>query len=187
MFERFDPGARHIVLRAREEAARLRHGYLGKEHLLLVLADERHTVAGSVLRDLGVTPEGVEREIVRIVGWGPPPRFGDDDADALRALGIDLQEVRRVIEGAFGPGSLDRAPEGCAAPGSFSFTRKSKEALQLAVREARHLGHASIRPEHLLLGLVRSEGGVGGEVLAALGVAPRVVRARVLERLAIAS
>ena len=30
------------------------------------------------------------------------------DADALAALGIDLDEVRRRVEEAFGPGALDR-------------------------------------------------------------------------------
>lgn len=47
------------------------------------------------------------------------------DADALRAIGIDLDEVRRMAEESFGPGALDRAPRPCG-PG-MRFTPKAKQ------------------------------------------------------------
>lgn len=40
MFERFTPGARHVVVLAQDEARGLRHGYIGSEHLLLGLMRE---------------------------------------------------------------------------------------------------------------------------------------------------
>ena len=45
MFERFTERARKVVVLAQEEAARLRHGYVGTEHLLLGLIREEEGVA----------------------------------------------------------------------------------------------------------------------------------------------
>ena len=49
-------------------------------------------------------------------------------------------------------------------------TVKSQEALQEAVRLASERGHAQVEPEHLLVSLLRQEGGVAGELLARTGV-----------------
>ena len=53
--------------------------------------------------------------------------------------------------------------------------------LELAVREAVHLGHLYVGPEHLLLGLVREGDGVGWHVLHSLGATVPRVRDQVLE------
>jgi len=53
MFERFTDRARKVIILAREEAARLRHDYLGTEHLLLGLVREGDGIAVSVLSHLG--------------------------------------------------------------------------------------------------------------------------------------
>ena len=58
-----------------------------------------------------------------------------------------------------------------------------KKALELALREARHLGHGSIGTEHLLLGMVREGEGVAAEILSARGATPRRVRAVVVSEL----
>src|SRR5579864_5426059 len=50
------------------------------------------------------------------------------------------------------------------------FTEQANEVLSLAEAEARHFQHTSIGTEHLLLGLLREEEGVGAKVLANLGV-----------------
>lgn len=50
------------------------------------------------------------------------------------------------------------------------FTPKARRVLSLAHEEARTLNHTSIRPEHLLLGLAREDGGVAARVLKDLGV-----------------
>ncbi|MCY4107012.1 MAG: ATP-dependent Clp protease ATP-binding subunit [Chloroflexi bacterium] len=55
------------------------------------------------------------------------------------------------------------------------FTQRARRALSLAQEEAERLQHSSIGTEHLLLGLIREEGGVAGRVLRELGLElPRV-------------
>jgi hypothetical protein len=50
------------------------------------------------------------------------------------------------------------------------FTQRSRRVLMLAQEEAERMQHASIDTEHLLLGLMREEGGVAHRVLSDLGV-----------------
>jgi ATP-dependent Clp protease ATP-binding subunit ClpA len=104
----------------------------------------------------------------------------DRDAEALRAIGIDVDEVRRRVEEAFGPGALDQGGRGrrlrrrsgpIPGPlgGRIPFTPRSKKALELAHREALSLGKTWIGTEHILLGIVREERGLGAHILAARG------------------
>src|SRR5919199_5286442 len=102
MFERFTDSARQATVDAQLAARRLGHGHIGTEHLLLGLL-ETDGIAAQVLRGLGVTPAAVEREVLAEVGRGP---LGERDAEALEAIGIDLDEVRRRVEANFGPGAL---------------------------------------------------------------------------------
>ena len=112
MFERFTDGARHVVVRAQQDARRLGHNYIGCEHLLLAVAATDEP-AGMVLRDHGVTPERIESEILRTTGRGrTADPLGGLDREALDAIGIDLDVVRARIEAAFGPGALTRAIPG---------------------------------------------------------------------------
>src|SRR3989338_10284780 len=50
------------------------------------------------------------------------------------------------------------------------FTQRARRVLALAQEEAERLHHGYIGTEHLLLGLMREEGGVAGRVLRDLGV-----------------
>src|SRR5438034_6544076 len=100
MFDRFDPGAREVLVRAQNEAHRLHHGWLGCEHLLLALTTD-HAEARRTLAGHGVTHASVDDAIARLVGRGVT------DADALASIGIDLGEVRARVDEAFGPGALD--------------------------------------------------------------------------------
>ena len=50
------------------------------------------------------------------------------------------------------------------------FTQRARRVLSLAHEEAERLQHTQIRTEHLLLGLMREEGGVAGRVLRDLGL-----------------
>jgi hypothetical protein len=117
MLERFDPGARTVVVHAQQHARRLGHRYIGGEHLLLAVVSGDHP-AGAVLSAHGITPEYVEEEIVRRVGLGADavPQagtglFGSLDRDALASIGIDLDAVCARIEASFGPRALARADE----------------------------------------------------------------------------
>jgi ATP-dependent Clp protease ATP-binding subunit ClpC len=70
VFERLTNHARHVVVQAQEEARRLKHDYVGTEHLLLGLLREEEGRASRVLVSLGVTFESARRQVVRIVGAG---------------------------------------------------------------------------------------------------------------------
>jgi ATP-dependent Clp protease ATP-binding subunit ClpA len=110
MFERFTDRARQVVVRAQEEARSLHHGYLGTEHLLLGLGADDTGLAASVLARLGFDAGEARSAVVEIVGRGPEGPAPESDAEALRAIGIDLEEIRRRVDEAFGPGALDRTP-----------------------------------------------------------------------------
>lgn len=110
MLERFTSGAREVVTAARGNALRLGHRWIGCEHLLLALSAS-DSQAGLILRGQGVTPERVRVEAVRLAGAGRGVSLFDVlDADALAAIGIDLDAVRGKVEAAFGPGALTAAP-----------------------------------------------------------------------------
>jgi ATP-dependent Clp protease ATP-binding subunit ClpA len=184
MFERFTDRARKAVTDAQVVARRLGHGHIGTEHLLLGLL-ENDGIAARVLSGAGVTRAAVEREILAEVGRGP---LGAGDAEALGAIGIDLDEVRRRMEASFGPGALHWHPDpSCrgARPqfGHIPFTPRAKKVLELSLREALAMKHRHIGTEHLLLGLIREGEGLAMLVLTRLGAAPQLLRARVLDAL----
>jgi ATP-dependent Clp protease ATP-binding subunit ClpC len=62
------------------------------------------------------------------------------------------------------------------------FTQRARHVLSLAQEEAEKLGHSYIGSEHVLIGLIREEGGVAGRVLRELGLEEQRVQAMV-ERL----
>jgi ATP-dependent Clp protease ATP-binding subunit ClpA len=187
MFERFTDRARNVVVDAQAAARRLGHGYTGTEHILLGLL-QGDGIAARALDSLGITSAAVEREVLAEVGRGP---LGERDAEALGAIGIDLEEVRRRIEASFGPGALYWRPgRSCRrgwrlppAGGHIPFTPRAKKVLELSLREALALKHNYIGTEHILLGLVREGEGLAMLVLTRLGAGPQVIRARVLDAL----
>jgi ATP-dependent Clp protease ATP-binding subunit ClpC len=68
--ERFTQRARRVLSLAHQEAERMRHNYIGTEHLLLGLIEEDGGVAGRVLRELGLETQRVQEMIERLVGFG---------------------------------------------------------------------------------------------------------------------
>jgi ATP-dependent Clp protease ATP-binding subunit ClpA len=199
VFERFTERARLAVVEAQEEAIRFRHRYIGTEHLLLGVTGQETSVGARALRRLGFELEPARGAVRKLVGEGPPmdPSVPDDDAAALEAIGIDLEEVRRRAEAAFGPGALDRGlgrrrrrrgrcvvgPLG----GSIPFTPRAKKCLELGLREAVRLGHNYIGTEHILLGILREGQGLAVDLLRDQGVSPDGLRAAVMGELAQAS
>jgi ATP-dependent Clp protease ATP-binding subunit ClpA len=193
MFERFTPAARQVVVRAQDEAHAFGHPWLGTEHLLLGVLAEPQAPGVSVLTDLGVTVDTGRAALRQLVGTGG---LCETDADALRTLGIDLDEVRRRVEASFGPGALDHPPhprgrrrrrprrrsrcEPADVTGHLSFMPRAKRALERAHREALALGNPDIGVEHLLLGLLDPRSNMAVELLRHLGTNPEVIRARVL-------
>jgi len=70
MFERFSPHARHVVVLAQEEARRLRHNYIGTEHIVLGLLGEPEGLAFRALASFGMSLEGARQEVTAIVKAG---------------------------------------------------------------------------------------------------------------------
>jgi len=158
MFERFTASGRAVVVQAQEHARRLGHSYIGCEHLLRAAASSGEP-AGAALREHGVTPEGVEAEIVRLVGLGQAAGlFSALDRDALAAIGIDIDAVRAQIEAAFGPDALTRAAPGtcrgnrpAAARNPLALLRRSRGAgrgrdATAGARPAGRAGHIPFTP-----------------------------------------
>lgn len=81
----------------------------------------------------------------------------------LKRMGITPEEVRMEIE--------RNLPQGANLMtfGDIPFTPRAKKVLELAVEEARLLGHNYIGSEHILLGLIREEEGIGGKILRNFG------------------
>jgi ATP-dependent Clp protease ATP-binding subunit ClpA len=184
VFERFTTSARSVVTLAQREARKLGRPNVGTQHVLLGILGAPDTVGARALEALGIHERDV-REDVRSLDRDPSA-FSDRDADALRSVGIDLDEVRRTVEQTFGSGALERgATDGARSwAGHVPFTRGSKKALELALREAIHLGHRSIGTAHLLLGLVRDDGCSAARILVARGADRERVRAAVLREIA---
>lgn len=73
MFERFTERARQTVILAQQNAVSLKHGYLGTEHVLLGLLEEREGLGARALVDLGLTYEAAVEDVKRII------HVGDED------------------------------------------------------------------------------------------------------------
>src|SRR6202048_3973124 len=97
-------------------------------------------------------------------------------AKVLSNLGVELNRVRSAVEFIIGRG--DR-PTG----GEIGLTPRAKKVIELAVDEARRLGHHYIGTEHLLLGLVREGHGIAAGVLESLNIQLDAVRAEAMRRL----
>jgi hypothetical protein len=94
-------------------------------------------------------------------------------AQVLREMGIELDGVRAAVDMAVRRG-------GRQVGGRSTMTPRAMRVVELAIDEARRLGHTYIGTEHLLLGLVRDPNGVAAEVLASLGVDLDKVRHEVI-------
>jgi ATP-dependent Clp protease ATP-binding subunit ClpA len=192
MFERFTDKARSTVFLARAKAAERGDGQIRPVYMLhgLVVQDG---MAAKALAALGVDTAAVEREIERTAPLGNPleGETASSDAEALASIGIDLDEIKRKIEENFGPDRLERVPvKGpLNSAGRPTMTRESKQALGLALKEARALHHNYIGTEHLLLGLLavaerNPRGDFTPTTLRDLGLDTATARDRVLAELA---
>jgi len=200
MFERFTDKARKVVVAAKAKAAEQGDGQIRPVHMLYGLAATDGTAARA-LTALGVDAAAVERELERSAPAGSGASAGprgargetaEGDAEALAAIGIDLDEIRRRIEDSFGPGALERVPLTPRGPlnwtGRLPLNDQAKLSLALALKEVRALHHNYIGTEHLLLGLLRvaerhPRGDFAAVTLPDLGLDQARLRAQVLDEL----
>ena len=132
---------------AREEAQSLKHQFIGTEHLLWGLVSEGSLA--SFFTTFGVTPERIHGGIVFIYD----------------------RQAQWKQPGAEVTSSAD------AQPDVFTLlTPRAKQVIALAGDETKSQGEKSIRPAHLLLGLLDEGSGIGAGLLRSLGVS--LLRAR---------
>jgi ATP-dependent Clp protease ATP-binding subunit ClpC len=84
-------------------------------------------------------------------------------ARVLENMNVELAKVRTAVEFMIGRGARP-------VVGEVGLTPPAKRVIELAIDEARHLGHNYIGTEHLLLGLVREGEGIAAGVLESLGI-----------------
>jgi ATP-dependent Clp protease ATP-binding subunit ClpC len=99
-------------------------------------------------------------------------------AKVLTNLGASLTKIRSAVEFILSQGEKANVGEIGLSPGA-------KRAIELAIDEARYLGHNYIGTEHILLGLLREGSGIAARVLDSFGITLERARAeigRVLEQ-----
>lgn len=125
----FTDAARRLLTAARSESDRLRHDYVGTEHVVLAMTGQ------------------------------------SDDTALLARLGLDGEQVRRLVEETVIPGKHAPPPDV-----TLPYTSRTKKTFFLAAESARTAGHAHVGPEHILLGLFLEGQNVGAEILRQCGL-----------------
>jgi ATP-dependent Clp protease ATP-binding subunit ClpB len=109
------PRLKQVFDKAIQEAERLRDEYISTEHLLIAIAGEKQGIAGSLLREQGVTPDNIFKVLVSIRGsqrvtdqnpeekYQALARYSKDLTDLARKGKLDPvigrdEEIRRVIQ-----------------------------------------------------------------------------------------
>ena len=104
---RFTPAAKEVLRFAKTEAIRMRHDSIGPEHIFVGLLMEGQSLAGRVLRDMGLRPQKVQMTVERLSGAGPMrdalPELRDstklllnialDEAQQVRSFDVDTQHL----------------------------------------------------------------------------------------------
>ncbi len=81
----------------------------------------------------------------------------------VKKMGLSVEQIRLEIERNLPSGS------NTMTFGEIPFTPRVKKVIEYAVEEAKLLGHNYIGSEHLLLGVLREEDGIGGKTVRSLG------------------
>src|SRR5215467_12110997 len=127
------------------------------------------TLAQDEAQRLGHNYMGTEHLLLGLVREGEGVA-----AIALTQLGVRLEDARAAVLHIIGHG--DRI-----VAGEIGLTPRAKKVLELAVDEARRMGHHYIGTEHLLLGLLREGEGIAAGVLESLGLNLQEVRAKTIQ------
>ena len=199
MFERFTRDARAVVVTSIDLCTTLEADEVRPVHLLLALTED-DSGAHEVLAAHGLTEDAVSAALGAPPA-PPPTPLREDDAAALRSLGIDLDAIREAVDAQFGEGALDGAldgtPEGAGAHGDSEplldddstgrrrfrqgghvrFGRGAKKVLELSMREAIRVHSREIRSEHIALAVLRTDDEAVRMLLGTLGVDRGALRA----------
>ncbi len=98
----FTPRTKKVLELSLKEARRLGHNYIGTEHLLLGVMKEGESVAVRILIDLGIDPQKLLNDIVRMLNEEAPGSTGEpkhsstySNTPTLNQFGRDLTEMAR--------------------------------------------------------------------------------------------
>ena len=83
----------------------------------------------------------------------------------LNSLAVRSDQVIERVLGIITTGTADRA----IGP-DLPYTSRAKKVLELAMSEARLFSHSYVGTEHLLLGVIAEERGIGAQILGEMGV-----------------
>src|SRR5256714_2171506 len=98
-------------------------------------------------------------------------------ANVLKNLDVDLRKIRLEVE------KLVQSGPEMVTMGKLPQTPRAKKVIEYSMEEARNLNHNYVGTEHILLGLLREQEGVGAQVLMNLGLKLEEVREEVLNLL----
>jgi hypothetical protein len=180
-----DPITARLMITAREEAERARHGYVGCEHLLLALLADKDPTARDILASCSITLPAARAAVADVVssGRGDGPRW--NPADLLATLGVDLPAIRRQMRAGFGPHAIDEL-YGSPVGRHLSWGPLCELQMAPGLKRALFGGDRPARfpnSGHVLLSMLNAGSAGLGAVIAALGSSPDMLRLAVTERL----
>jgi ATP-dependent Clp protease ATP-binding subunit ClpA len=190
VFERCDQNTIAVFDTAVAEARRFGHNYLGTEHLLLALIHHRGRLPGPVAELLPGDATVVIAALEDLLG-------GPRDAELLKTLGIDLDEVRSAVRRTFGDDAVDRLRRPVRQPwqpwrrpsrrcmsllaGGMGVAPRVKQSFEHARHDADRRHRAAIDPAGLLLGMVEVEDAMSNQLVRQAGIDPSEVRRVLLD------
>src|SRR3954470_18126051 len=95
-------------------------------------------------------------------------------ARVLKSRDVTVEEVRSQVARIVGQGDE-------TTTAAIPFTPRAKRVVERALREALSLGHNYVGTEHILLGVLREDGGVAASVLAEFAASPREIAAELVQ------
>jgi len=153
----FCGSAQAAVASAQVVARELGAEEIRPEHLLVsVLTSAGRRLTG-ILGRCGLTADAIRDRLAST--YRPDEESFEADAEALRAIGIDLRSVRAAVDRKFGAGTYDNALRKSGRRrrrrGHIPFTKPAKKVLELSLREALTHNDNYIGCEHIILGILR--------------------------------
>lgn len=158
---------RHDSSSDRGDAMSGSNGYNFSERVRRVLAQAREEAAR-----LHHEYVGTEHILLSIIA--------EEDGVAhavLEAQGINRGNLKREVDAAVKKGRASHTGP------DLPYTSRAKKVLELSMSEARELNHSYVGTEHLLMGLIREEKGIGAQVLAEAGLTLEIARRETLRLL----
>ena len=93
------PKAKRVLELAADEARRMRHNYIGTEHLLLALLREKDGLAATVLRRLGLNLEKARAQVMEYLGPDAPGSESSDRGPEKAGVGGGRESGERGERG----------------------------------------------------------------------------------------